>query len=203
MVLLDVHTGLGPSGVDTLMAHSPSSSSSTPSASMKEEVESIFPLEREGEGKNGVIVGGLKAASPADRSGINDEGDNEDNALSGYELTRGMLVEDFCSHFLLPALVSHHPSDESNPSLLCVVQEIGTVSSVLVGKALIEESKATFTYSNSSSPLFSPEKLRFYRRRLKRVFCPESDVWRSKVIRRGMKVIQQAVDHLERKQSLQ
>jgi hypothetical protein len=97
IILIDVHTGLGPYGVDTLITDFPSppsiSSSNTnanTNISMEEIIEEIFPIDKDG---------GLKVSvgSSASNKQAKDVGD-------GYELTIGTVTKHFCEYFLAPQL---------------------------------------------------------------------------------------------------
>ena len=110
--MLDVHTGLGPSGTDTLALLSDSNQ-----ADFAEYIDKVFPLEKDGDR----IVGGDKAS------------DKEGSAMSGYELTIGTM-KSFCEKWAAP--------NKSKKEAICLTQEFGTVSVVEVGKAQIEENWA-------------------------------------------------------------
>ena len=112
ITLLDHHTGLGPSGTDTLL------SLGSGNTELDALIEKIFPKEMDGD----VIVGGDKASTA------------EGSAGSGYELTIG-TVDHFCKTWMAPA--ADHGKD-----VLCVTQEFGTVPVLDVGKAQIEENFA-------------------------------------------------------------
>lgn len=125
IVVIDLHTGLGPEGVDTLM--------------VGDEVdlnllERIFPTEYAGANKlmrkKGRLVGGAK--EHPGRSGPN-------SVRSGYEETIGT------SHALCSAFRSPNVNASSQ---LCMTQEFGTKSSVLVGKALVQENQAFWSTNN-------------------------------------------------------
>jgi hypothetical protein len=149
IVMLDVHTGLGPLGVDTLFyANSPNFGEA--------EIEKIFPSESDRQNPT-MVIGGLKASSLGGNHGkkkqehiqgigyitffVNEtvhslfavcligtksraKADAE-NVASGYDLTIG-TTEALCTNFLAP-----HLHDEKR---VCVSQEFGTVPVMMVGK---------------------------------------------------------------------
>jgi hypothetical protein len=109
ITLLDHHTGLGPSGTDTLALLGQGNKD------FEAMLDKLFPIEMDGE----KIVGGDKASTA------------EGSAMSGYELTIG-TVDHFCRTWMAPT--ANHMKD-----VLCLTQEFGTVPVVQVGKAQIEE----------------------------------------------------------------
>ena len=96
ITLLDHHTGLGPSGTDTLALLGRGN------AEFETMLDKMFPLEMDGD----VIVGGAKASTA------------EGSAMSGYELTIG-TVDDFCKTWMAPN--ADHTRD-----VLCITQEFGS-----------------------------------------------------------------------------
>ena len=107
IVLVDVHSGLGPSGVDTL-AYMTFDKQLFQASLTK--IEKHFPTEND-------KSGGIKEAAMGST--------NRDGALSGYDLTTGTITESFCKSTLAPALSDEHK--------LCFTQEFGTKSNVIVG----------------------------------------------------------------------
>lgn len=117
-IVIDVHTGLGPEGVDTL--------------SVAEDVNlgylaSIFPTEYDGGNelmqKKGRVIGGIKEHP----------GGSPSAAMSGYEETIGE-TQALCDTYRSPTVAP--------ASQLCVIQEFGTTMGILVGKALVQENQA-------------------------------------------------------------
>lgn len=112
VILIDHHTGLGPSGTDTLALLGQND------PEFNSMIESTFPLEMDG----GQIVGGDKAS------------DVDGSAMSGYELTIGTMKH-YCETWM-------HPTGDHNKDIICLTQEFGTVPVIEVGKAQIEENFA-------------------------------------------------------------
>ena len=135
IVLLDVHTGLGPSGKDTLAQLA---------GKRKRSIESIFPLEYEKSSYFGYkyIIGGMKESN---------YGTGPNSALSGYDLTVGTVTEDFCLKMLAPNL--------NDDSRLCILQEFGTRDMVIVGKTLTDENWA-YHYGNNEQKKFYGKRLK-------------------------------------------
>ena len=122
VALIDVHTGLGPSGVDTLVYFG------AENAQREAQIQRVFPMEyRQGDQQE--ITGGRKESS---------KGAGEGSAMAGYELTVG-TTDDYCREWMAP-----HLGDEDR---ICVTQEFGTVPVIQVGKALMDENYA-FQYGS-------------------------------------------------------
>jgi hypothetical protein len=102
VVLLDVHTGLGPRGVDTCIYDTSASISNTI-------MEILFPTEYDQSGK---LLGGIKIAefksSPLQQQEEKDEKSSTKphstatDVAAGYELTVGTISTSFCNNFLAP-----------------------------------------------------------------------------------------------------
>lgn len=135
LVLVDVHTGLGPSGKDTLAQLA---------GKRKRSVESIFPLEYEKSSLFGYkyLVGGMKESN---------YGSGPNSALAGYDLTVGTVTEDFCLKMLAPNL--------NDDSRLCILQEFGTRDMAIVGKTLTDENWA-YHYGSNEEKKFYGKRLK-------------------------------------------
>jgi hypothetical protein len=174
IVLLDVHTGLGPSGKDTLAQLA---------GKRRRTIDSIFPIEYE---QSSLIpgykylVGGMKESN---------YGNGPNSALSGYDLTVGTVTEDFCIKMLVPNLIED--------SRLCVLQEFGTRDMVIVGKTLTDENWA-YHHGNEEQKKFYGNRLKnsFYVETTK---WKRNVVRRGlKVLLQGLEYsIQQTIDHDE------
>lgn len=130
LILLDVHTGLGPQGVDTLIFRHEGS-----------DLEEVFPMEMDASGRP---VGALKANSASAMT-------NKDAAAvaAGYELTMGM-TENLCENFLAPNL--------SDDKRLCIGQEFGTVPTMVVGRSVLDENYAHFHGSQQEKLAYQGER---------------------------------------------
>lgn len=111
-ILLDVHTGLGPEGVDTLMYQG--------TAEYVQSIEQTFPTEY----ADKAIVGGIKVEEfapsplPEKRSEKLSKGKAVDahakDVASGYELTVGTVSGSLCSNYLT--------ANQSGTKFLCITQ---------------------------------------------------------------------------------
>lgn len=130
--LLDVHTGLGPSGVDTLMFDH---------VDDVDWIESVYPTEID---KKGKIVGGIKsfsfgATSPLSSQPEGEEAKNKNTATnadaaavsSGYDLTVGTVYA-LCETFAASHL--------DGKRRVCFSQEFGTVPPFYAGKVILPTS---------------------------------------------------------------
>lgn len=163
IVLVDVHTGLGPEGVDTIFTN-------PPSALKHFETEYDYGSAASDTGKKGTVTGGIHSGLPSRRM-------KESDAMSGYELTIGHTTVGFCESFLAQKL--------SKNRVTCMLQEIGTVSAVTVGRTMIAEN---YAYSHGSEA----EKA-LYTERYKQCFYVNTQKWKRNVVRRGLKVVLQSL----------
>lgn len=115
--LLDLHTGLGVEGTDTLalLAREAGSFSDT--------LEKIHPSEIDGSFKAGNKVLGASSTKGGD-------------AMDGYDLTMG-TVDNFCKEWIHKKYMV-----PGSPLPLCITQEFGTVPAIMVGKATVDENFA-------------------------------------------------------------
>lgn len=163
--LVDLHTGLGPSGTDTLAILQPGEKKEGMDK-FNEYVESVFPEERD-------------PAEPrwwSGRKALKSDSRSAGNPMSGYDLTIG-TVDNYCNHYLAP-----HLADGND--LVCVTQEFGTVPVVQVGMASRDENFA-WHYGTAAQQ-------RLYGERLKHVFFVQERAWMRSVVHRGLSVFKQA-----------
>lgn len=173
VVLIDVHTGLGPEGVDTvLMDHE---------IAHTVDAISAFPTEFDAKG---IATGGLKEGkfSAEAKDGAHQR-KREDGPVSlGYELTVGTVSSSFCKRFLAPQL--------NESSRICVTQEFGTVPSVFVGTTMINENYAFHHGSFEEKLLYSDQ--------ISKCFNPKRTTWQRSVVKRGLHLFLQAIDALDK-----
>ena len=199
IVLVDVHTGLGPQGVDTLMSNPTSAlkkyypneinygisseekvvtENGTVDASNDDKTGEEKKKETKKENrKKTVITGGLHADSDGGGNDNNNDNDNDNDALSGYDLTVGQTTTGFCETFL-----SQHLSQDK---ITCVLQEFGTVSPVIIGRTMIAENYAHFYGTDDEKKIFTD--------RYKDCFYVNTHVWKRNIVRRGLKVFLQSM----------
>ena len=123
IVLIDVHSGLGPSGVDTLAYMTFDKQLFQTSLS---KIEKYFPTETD-------KSGGIKESAMGS--------DNRDGALSGYDLAVGTITESFCKTTLAPMLSDEHK--------LCFTQEFGTKINIIVGTNQLTQLRLRITLTHS------------------------------------------------------
>jgi hypothetical protein len=134
LILIDVHTGLGPRGVDTLMF----------SASDSQQVEAVFPSEHQPHGQQ--VIGGIKLLEKPPKD-LN----NKIDVLEEFDLTLGTIGNALCSNFLVL-------SDRA-VEYMCMTEEFGTVPSIQIGKFFVEENYAHF-YGSPSEKAYYGEQLK-------------------------------------------
>jgi hypothetical protein len=167
VTLVDLHTGLGPSGTDTLATLSPGDKAGGQNQ-FKNHVDKVFPIETDPSEPK--WQSGMKAVNSDTVK------QKEGTAMSGYDLTIG-IVDNYCNKYLAPHL------SKSN-KLLCVTQEFGTVDTITVGKALVDENYAWHHGSKAEKEL--------YGERLKAAFFIQDRAWMRSVVHRGLSVFKQA-----------
>lgn len=184
-ILIDVHSGLGPSGVDTLAVDTFEELSA---------IESIFPTEYHELNKRYAMLpkskqrppkgparprGGLKDASMGNKAAQEAEGGG--TALGGYDLMVGGVSQGFAP-YLLPHL-------EKNKRKHSVTQEFGTVNMIVTGQRVATENYA-YHHGTAFEKKVAGKNLRscFY--------VESSKQWKYDVVRRGVIVLTQALQYL-------
>ena len=161
LILLDIHTGLGPSGVDTLCVHGDEADWT--------KAKKVFTTEYKS-GSSGnpkdekSVKGGILAS------------------LDGYDLTVGLTAGNFCKN--PESFAPQMPSFNR----LCITQEFGTVPTIQVGKAQVDEN---FAYHYGTA-----QQKELYSDRLKDVFYVRTREWKRAVVRRGVAAAIEAIDYL-------
>lgn len=171
---VDVHTGLGPCGVDVLLGD----------GAHTEEMAKLFPaVPREFDGFQGSFGKGteeiIKFRCEPNSSGYETKGKGKVDQSAGYEYTVGVLGRnEWVSKFFKP----------DSGRVLAVTQEFGTCSNVLVARALILENMG-YHYDRANH-----ETWRTYTRD---AFYVRTAAWKRSVLRRGEDVFRKLVGHLE------
>ncbi len=166
--ILDVHSGLGKSGFDTIglsgVGHE------------KEEASQIFGLSEPGHFH-------LPEKNHDNDTDTNTDADSDadsdaDNALSGYDKVTGLLPEGLTEQVF-----------PSSKKVYSVVQEFGTLPGMLVFKAMRAENAMYHYDGKNRHPKYS-QALRdaFY--------FDKNPEWKNKVITRGQEVFNQLYSHL-------
>eukprot|EP01038_Epipyxis_sp_PR26KG_P005138 gene5138-7155_t len=189
VVLIDVHTGLGPSGVDSLLT-SLNLNNNDNINNDNNNLELLFPTEYD---KTGNIIGAIKDNNRNNEDLKRNKNSfaimiNElmnkvlkmdESANSGYDLTVGTVSGEFCEGMLASHL--------SGPNRICLTQEFGTISSVFVGKNLLEE-MAAYHQGND-------KQKEYYGQKLKNSFFVETKKWKRSIVRRGLILFLQGLNH--------
>ena len=180
LLIIDVHTGLGPSGVDTIMIDL-----NKPTKQKQKLFKNIFQTELL---LNKKYTGGIIEIKN-DFNDFNDLNDSKESketmkqvndASSGYELTMGMLPEYFCDKYF-NNLISNNK--------LCMTQEFGTISTAIVGINLMNENQA-YHFGNIKDK-------EIYSQRLQHSFYLEDNkLWEHNIVRRGLKVFLEGIEYL-------
>eukprot|EP01032_Pedospumella_encystans_P017529 gene17529-19970_t len=173
LALIDVHTGLGPAGVDTLLGLDAASADAAELQKASDLIEKHFPTEVN---HKKAQIGGLK---PASSQAASAEGDLVNK---GYELTKGTVTGSFCSQMLGKHL--------SNENKMCITQEFGTVSPMTVGLTMIADNYA-YHYG-------SEEEKAYYANKVKNSFYTETKDWKRRTVHRGLMVFFQAFEYLRK-----
>jgi hypothetical protein len=185
-IMIDVHSGLGPSGVDTLAVDTEEE---------VQNIERIFPTEyllmhsqQEGRRAPGARPkAGLKDASMGSKAAGSDGSSpaapvaGYSTALGGYDLMVGGTTQGFADR-LLPHLTK-------NVAKHAVTQEFGTVNMVVTGQRVATEN---YAHHHSTSAL----ERRVAGENLRSCFFVNTTKWKFAVARRGVIVLGQAVQHL-------
>ena len=152
VTVIDVHTGLGPTGVDTLLV-----------GGADEAAETLrrFPVDAKVSPHTTIQALDGSGGASADSS----------NAAAGYELTRGTTVEAMRSVFA-----------KTKP--LTVTQEFGTVTGVLVGRAMILENQGFH---------HDPKNRDHWATYTRDAFYVRTNDWRRDIEARGVELFRQAL----------
>lgn len=188
-VFIDVHTGLGPEGVDTLAGSGKITDRGArkSDAGVKDEdlMEHIFPLES-GKGVYGVEKRKAKLPNSQDdvfskipTGGLKDTVGAGSAAMAGYELTVGMTSPFLCQGWM---------KSDATTRYACVTQEFGTVPSIQVGFAMIMENACNYYGPFDLLPL--------YRNRYRDCFYVKKANWKKNVARRGVVTFAQGLHWL-------
>lgn len=204
-IIIDVHSGLGPTGVDTLMVGGFGNKLEKDDETCDEndvdcdntiddKIESFTNLIKKiytNPADDGNYVLDKDTKNPRTKGPIIEfeasvlelstkKIQNETGATAGYELTVGQISESFCKKYFAPKL--------KNNNRICLTQEFGTEHMIRVGKALSDENYA-YHYGTDN------EK-NIYGERLQDVFYVKNKIWKKNTIGRGMDVLFKSLDHL-------
>ncbi len=175
MVWLDVHTGLGPFGEDTVLRQAQVDFAKT---------------------NNDLIDSYFRTAFSV--TSTQDGGPTTADAFKGYDSSKGLMTEFMGAAYRKTILDDGEAANKPRTGIF-VLQEFGTIPAILVGRALIydnmlyqfrkkrharklkEGSKEPFVYK---SPLLGD------------AFYPQSTNWRRSIIQRGVALVQQSMEYM-------
>jgi hypothetical protein len=171
---IDVHTGLGEMGYDSLL-HRHGQVSTVPSEDFwNRELERWFP----------------QTLTDPEHTQV---------VSSGYEKSQGFVIDYFYQYFtkqyesiMMDATndsVEEQKETTEHPPWLFFAQEFGTFPVFTVGRALITENSIRQNCPNLSKA----QQLQWARATTRKVFYPDSTQWREQVVQRGLRVLFQAI----------
>lgn len=171
---IDVHTGLGPTGVDTLLAHgvpddTPNGTADSGDDTSKGGVDRWFP-----DAPRPVQYHFGQVGKSNDKAAKLASGANSD-VTAGYDLSVGIMNDYYAKLFTA--------SPSARP--LVVTQEFGTRSGIFVARGMILENMA-FHYVPEEQPRWSAFS--------RDVFYVRTDEWRRSILTRGLTVLRQAIE---------
>ncbi|GKZ00279.1 hypothetical protein MPSEU_000980800 [Mayamaea pseudoterrestris] len=175
---IDVHTGLGPSGRDTLLpgAHFASNQGNASlSDQQQDEGETDFSQAPSDKYVNNY-------AQQLQRWFPNSLLPTENSVASGYEQVKGL----YGSYF-------HDLLHEHDANSLFFVQEFGTIPSIFVGHALMTEN-AAYQHGNHSTTNSSTSPMVWAKRTMLPAFYLQHPDWRRSVLQQGVRVAWQGLE---------
>jgi len=215
VIWIDVHTGLGPFGRDTIHYDTRSSYNKNAHVPPEEEPE----IEREEDLRTAAaatpVVTALGDYLTTAYSISKDEEMTSTEALSGYNLATGLILQFMADSYLnlLQRSANNEISSihgDGSKSGFFVMQEFGTLPTILVGRALILDNvlyqihKRRSYYArrsqNSKKEGGAQQHQQDFSYRspfLKHAFYPQSTEWRSSIVRRGVALFLQSMEYIE------
>eukprot|EP00760_Papus_ankaliazontas_P030479 PhM_4_TR4854/c0_g1_i1/m.22002 len=166
IIMIDVHTGLGPCGIDTLLAFD---------AADGKLIEEVMPLQD----KKFIEADQSQTSGPA--------------GGGAYKNATGAVPDNYYSVFIQSAVEKVNNNNNKRDAINCFflgfTQEFGTVGPLYVLRGMIVENAAwkfargTLLHANASQLIRS-------------VFYVETSAWKTSVLSRGERVAQWCVDYL-------
>lgn len=181
---IDVHTGLGPFGKDSVVRHA--------------HIE--HPKERN---ENDPEIDDYLTTAYSVTSSVSGGGPTAE-AFKGYDLSKGMLMEFFADSYRKVITQSDSGADSrKSRSGIFFVQEFGTLPSILVGRALIldnmfyhfRKNRHQRKDSNKNELRRQDERFLYRSPFLGYAFYPQSTEWRKSIIQRGVVIVLQAMEY--------
>lgn len=176
---IDVHSGLGKFGHDTLLPCGRGLNSSDGGGSNNDKVDSKIASE-------------FKEWFPQSYSAYDDNVKSDVN--QGYEKVKGLMI-DYYYPILVDAFVAGGSSSIDDDVFLGFVQEFGTLPVPFVGHALMVENAAYhFAFSENN-------KIKWAKRCLVPAFYPQNPSWRKSILEKGLYVFDQGMKRSKQRSS--
>jgi len=183
VIWIDVHTGLGPFGKDSVLRHA----------------HSKQPKKEEGEKCDLELDDYLTTAYSVTSSVAG--GQSTAQAFKGYDLSKGMLMEFLGDKYQKIVALSNNSGRDDNEGdttkssdkeAIFLVQEFGTLPTILVGRALILDN---MLYQYQKSRHQTKERFVYKSPYLGYAFYPQSTEWRRSLVQRGVAIVLQAMEY--------
>jgi hypothetical protein len=171
---IDVHTGLGPMGIDTLLL------GNTDIEPDPNDMQKWFPNSLLSSSATNIATSSTAATANA--------------VQQGYERVVGYTMD----YYYSTIFDKNENEHTKNPYNLFFVQEFGTVPSILTGNALVVEHEI-YNYLHSSNSrqangtVNNDLSTKYSKDILGSAFYPQRTEWRINVLQRGMYVLQQSI----------
>jgi Protein of unknown function (DUF2817) len=176
---IDVHTGLGPMGIDTLLF----GSSMDPPDPL--DIQRWFP--------NSLVSTASTAKGMNNSDTTTKETDVADAVSQGYEFVVGLTID----YYYTTLLKKNSTKVLNSAKHLFMVQEFGTLPSIITGHALIVEHVAHNFYRCMDTTMSVQDLQRVTNQHSKATlgaaFYPQNTLWRINVLQRGLDCLQQAI----------
>ena len=196
VIWIDVHTGLGPFGKDSIHYNHEYQHKNNHENKNKNEQDHLRLPEPKDYFSTAYSVTKSVARGESTSEAFTSE------AFKGYDLAKGMLMELFADSYrkLHSSSNGSGGGNDSSKSGIFLMQEFGTLPTILVGRALILDN-ILYQFLNRGKTRQSNEeedqKQRFSYRSpfLKQAFYPQSTEWRNSIVQRGLALALQAIEY--------
>jgi hypothetical protein len=184
VVWIDVHTGLGPFGKDSIDYRR---------VDEEEQLRQALRLEP----RDYFSSTAYSVTTIHDSNSAESESNNSADAFKGYDLSKGMLMEYIADSYHRKMLTSSNGSRSG----IFMVQEFGTLPTVLVGRALILDNMLYQKYlkqkhQKQQKNINEQEQYDSYRSPfLKYAFYPQSIEWRKSILQRGVSLFLESIEY--------
>ena len=175
MIWIDVHTGLGPFGMDSVVRNA--------------HIED--PEERRKSGGNPELddyfTKAFSVTSTMDGSRYTAD------AFKGYDMSKGLLLEFLGESYRNKILQN---DDGHRKAGIFLLQEFGTIPSILVGRALILDNMLyNFRKARHQKRANGDDQFSYTSPLLGYAFYPQSTEWRNSIVRRGVALVLQSMEY--------